>query len=428
MSCITGAHIGGGTPSDEGTGKMIECEGSNHAAGTQGHAPDAPAAWRVRMECPRCEWSSEVNLCAPRVRFIRRGAHAMTCYDCGSVMPWADMWQSVEQLETLPRIGRAEPVTSPAVASSAELVAAFVEYLEARQQAAGTIKLRRRHLEELAAALPSLATATPEQLDEWARARAEHLAPATVNSLIKSVRAFYRWADRFGIVRPNPTTLLDLLPNPHRMGRTVSDDQLAAVLAEAPPEVRAMLLLGRLGGLRLTEIATLRVDARVGDWLTIVGKGSKQRRVYIVPGLADALDAITTPGESYYFPARPRGSVERIAGGRWRVRGRAQGEQFAAPHTFSTEAEARAWLAETVSESAGHLHPHAVHKIIRRHAAINPHALRHAAGTAAYRASKDLRATQAFLGHSSPSTTAIYVHVAEDDLRAVTEAGALRGI
>lgn len=408
---------------------MIECAGSNHATGTEGHDADAPATWLVSMECPHCGWHADVNLCGPRVRFIRHGVHTMTCYDCRAVMPWAEMWRSVEPLEVLPRIGRTEPVISPSVATSAELLDAFIEYLESRQQATGTISLRRRHLAELAAAIPSLATATPEQLDEWVRGRAGHLAPATVNSLIKSARAFYRWADRFGVIRPNPTTLLDLLPNPHRMGRTVSDDQLARVLEHAPDDVRAMLLLGRLGGLRLSEIATLRVDARRGDWLTIVGKGNKQRRVFIVPELAAALDAITAPGETYLFPARPRGSVEQIPGGRWRVRGRAQGQTFTAPGTFGTEAQARAWLAaEFGTVGGGHLHPHAVHKIIRRHAAINPHALRHAAGTAAYRASKDLRATQAFLGHSSPNTTAIYVHVAEDDLRAVAEAGALHGI
>lgn len=408
---------------------MVECEGSNHATGTEGHDAEAPAAWRVRMECPYCGWHAEVNLCGPRVRFIRHGAHTMTCYDCRAVMPWSEMWQGVEPLEVLPRIGRVEPVASPAVATSADLIDAFIEYLGSRQQAAGTIKLRRRHLGELAEAVPSLATATPEQLDGWARGRAGELAPATVNSLIKSARAFYRWADRFGVVRPNPTTLLDLLPNPHRMGRTVSDEQLATVLERAPDDVRAMLLLGRLGGLRLSEIAALRVDARQGDWLTIVGKGNKQRRVFIVPELADALDAVAAPGETYVFPARSRGSVEQIPGGRWRVRGRAQGQTFTAPGTFDTEAEARVWLAAELGEAGpGHLHPHAVHKIIRRHAAINPHALRHAAGTAAYRASKDLRATQAFLGHSSPSTTAIYVHVAEDDLRAVAEAGALHSV
>jgi site-specific recombinase XerD len=49
--------------------------------------------------------------------------------------------------------------------------------------------------------------------------------------------------------------------------------------------------------------------------------------------------------------------------------------------------------------------------------------LRHRAGTTVYqRTGHDLRLTQVFLGHSDPSTTAIYVHVNDDDLRAASEA------
>lgn len=405
---------------------IIECDGNKHASGSQGHNASAPASWLVHMRCPQCGWAATANLCTPRVRFIRQGVHTMTCYDCAAVMPWHAMWGVIEPLDTLPRIGAVEPIAGTATLDDDQLIAEFVAYLESRQQAVGTIKLRRHHLHELARTHANLSTVTPEQLDDWVRGRSRELAPATVNSFIKSARAFYRWADRYGVVRPNPTTLLDLMPNPHRMGRTVSDDDLDLVLVDAPADVRAMLLLGRLGGLRLSEIAALRLDARNGEWLTIIGKGNKQRRVFIVPELADALDAITMHGSSYFFPARRRGSIEQIPGGRWRVRGRSTGQAFSAPATFETEAQAEAWLSTHLGTQSDHLHPQTVHKIIRRHAGINPHALRHAAGTAAYRASKDLRATQAFLGHSSPNTTAIYVHVGEEDLRAVAEAGAQR--
>lgn len=357
----------------------LQCEGSNHRAGSQGHEVDAPAAWHVTMRCPSCDWQYAVNLCAPRVRFIRSGTFTMTCGECGVCVPWARMWREVTALaDFVPRIGVAEPVASAADVSPATLVSEFVAYMESRQQSPGTIRLRRRHVEELRAEFANLDTVTPDELDAYMRERSRHVKPATINSMIKSIRAFYKWADRYGVIRPNPTTLLDFLPNPHRMGRIVSDEALASALAVAPANVRAMLLLGRLAGLRLSEIAGLRADARSGDWLTIIGKGDKQRRVYIVPELARALDAIAPDGE-YYFP----GATD------------------------------------------GHMHPQSVHKIIKRHAGINPHALRHAAGTAAYRASKDLRATQAFLGHADPGTTAIYVHVGEDDLRSVAEAGAM---
>lgn len=357
-----------------------QCIGSNHAAGIQGHDSTAAAEWHVGMQCGSCGWSLEVELCAARVRFIRRGEYTMTCPQCGQTVPWREMWSTVEPLIDIPRIGREVAVQAVTAADSRDLVAEFRSYLESRRRAAGTIRLRVRHIEWLSREYPVLAAVTPEQLDAWTRAQSQGRKPATINSIIKSIRVFYAWADRFGVVRPNPTVLLDLLPDPHRISRTVDDDALQVVLRTADDRLRAMLLLGRLAGLRLSEIATLPTSARRDDWLTIIGKGDKQRRLFIVPELAAALDALE-PAGGYYFP-----------GG-----------------------------------TDGHLHPQSVNKIIRKGAGVNPHALRHAAATNAYRATHDLRATQAFLGHANPNTTGIYVHVDDDALQMVASAGADRG-
>jgi len=44
---------------------------------------------------------------------------------------------------------------------------------------------------------------------------------------------------------------------------------------------------------------------------------------------------------------------------------------------------------------------------------LSNHALRHSAGTLAYRYSKDIRAVQDMLGHASPTTTARYAHIVD---------------
>ena len=135
-----------------------------------------------------------------------------------------------------------------------------------------------------------------------------------------------------------------------------------------------MLQLARLGCLRLTELTTLlHTDDRTGAWLTITGKGSKQRRIALHPDLAATLTELERrQGAGWYFPG-----------------------------------------------TRGHLHPQSVHKIIVRACGHNPHSLRHAGATAAYRATRDLRAVQAMLGHASMAVTQRYLHVDEDGLRAV---------
>lgn len=359
-----------------GTTLEVDCQGAGHVTGVQGHDPDAPATHHVDMGCV-CGWALRVALCGARVRVIRASQCTMTCPGCGAVRPWREVWRDVTPIE-LPRIGQAEPV-AVAPRTSDDLITAFERYLESRRRAPGTIRMRVRHVKQLGSAVPSLDAATPEQLDSYMRERGEGRAAATVNSEIKSLRAFYGWADRFGLIRPDPTTLLDLVPNPHRMGRTVSDEEVSRILRDASPRLRALVSLGRFGGLRLSEMTTLHTSARAGDWLTIIGKGSKQRRIFMAPALRAALDAITPPDRGFYFP-----------GG-----------------------------------TDGHMHPQSVNKIIRREAGINPHALRHAAGTAVYRATGDLRAAQTFLGHATPGTTSIYVHVEESTLMEATRAGAV---
>jgi site-specific recombinase XerC len=44
--------------------------------------------------------------------------------------------------------------------------------------------------------------------------------------------------------------------------------------------------------------------------------------------------------------------------------------------------------------------------------------LRHRFATKAYQGSKDIRAVQELLGHSSPATTAVYTLIEDDDLAA----------
>lgn len=60
---------------------------------------------------------------------------------------------------------------------------------------------------------------------------------------------------------------------------------------------------------------------------------------------------------------------------------------------------------------------------IKRVSGLNPHSLRHRAGTAAFQGTgNNLRVAQEFLGHASVATTQRYVHVTREDMRRAAEA------
>lgn len=251
----------------------------------------------------------------------------------------------------------------------------FQIHLHAASKSAGTIKKRLYDLRRMNQIVP-LQEVTRDSIEQTLAAN-RHLAAETRRGFLASLRMFYTWAHETGRLDTNPTTGIGTIPIPHRYPRVAPDDAIASALRRVPLDVQAMILLARYACLRLTELTELPQLAREGERLRVIGKGNKERIVYLHPHLKSTLIQIEQqqPGK-YYFPGR----------------------------------------------FGGAMHPMSVNKIITRETGWNPHSLRHAGATAAYRATRDLRAVQVMLGHASLATTQRYLHVDEDGLRAVAAA------
>lgn len=259
----------------------------------------------------------------------------------------------------------------------ATLILRWRVHLRAKKLTDRTIRIRTYYVERLAKRTP-LRDATIDDL-EHILASSDY-APETLKSIRASWRGFYSWAHRQGHLPANPADELAPIRVPASVPHLAPDNAITTAAAKAEPQTRAMLLLARLACLRLNEIATLHTDCRNGDWLTVIGKGGKERRLYLHPDVRQALQTLEhTQGSGYYFP------------GRW----------------------------------TGHLHRETVYRWIRDACGHNPHSLRHAGATAAYRSTRDLRAVQEMLGHSSMAVTQRYLHLDDDSLRAVGLATAL---
>jgi integrase len=254
-------------------------------------------------------------------------------------------------------------------------VSDHLEYLRLRGRSQGTIDARRRALARLAAALPCpLLEALPEDLLAW-RARMR-LGADAIRGYVSHAHQFYAWAAGAGLLEHNPAAGLPVPPKGRRLPRPISERDLMAALAAAPPRIRIWLVLAAWCGLRAKEIALLRreniLDHARPPVLVVAADATKGHSERIVPLALFAQDEIALarlPASGYAF--------RRLDGkpgpnGPW-----------------------------TVSKACNsHLHDCGI--------AATLHQLRHRFGTQAYHHERDLRAVQELLGHQSPATTAGY--------------------
>ncbi|MGN6272278.1 MAG: site-specific integrase [Protaetiibacter sp.] len=265
------------------------------------------------------------------------------------------------------------------------LMGDFRRHLRARGLADGTVVQRLIHMEFLHSNFTDVLAVTTEQLESLlSRRRYTHSAESR-RSMRSSWQRFYAWAYTSGRIDYDPAAHLLPIRLPRQVARLAPDDAVLHGLNGASASERAMVLLGRLAGLRLTEITTLHMKHREGASLRITGKGGHTRIVPIGRELVEALEHLERMQEpGFYFPGR--------------------------------------------DDPSTHMHAQSVGKTIKRVTGCNPHSLRHAAATTAYERTKDLRGVQAFLGHTTLVATERYVHVRAEQIRVVAEATSLEGV
>lgn len=186
--------------------------------------------------------------------------------------------------------------------------------------------------------------------------------------------------------------------------RLVSDDEVVRLLEACerlptPKEIalaHAMISVLVYAGLRRQELLDLHVsDVNVNEGALLVrsGKGSKSRRVFLCCACRDALR-------------------EWIA-----VRQKDCRHDYLWAHDRSRRIaeDGIANLLKRLKSIAG----------LREHDNIQPHSLRHNCATRLMKNGASLSGIQSFLGHTNVSTTQIYLHVDEEQLRSIAELTAI---
>lgn len=243
-------------------------------------------------------------------------------------------------------------------------------------------------------------TATTQDLRAFVAQIGEKLSSRSVARVFSAVRGFYRYLLVAGLREDDPVqgvripVPFEVLPKALSVSEVMM--LLDSVGREGPANLRDRAMLETLygSGLRISELISLELDdieIEVG-WLTVTGKGRKQRRVPTSSTAREALSEYVQWGRPW-FGDRQRGTkshhlILNARGGPLTRQG--------------------AWLVLKGRARA-----------VGLESRFTPHVLRHSCATHMVEAGADLRVVQELLGHSSVTTTEIYTKVSMGHLRDV---------
>jgi len=288
--------------------------------------------------------------------------------------------------------------TSPEI-----LLDAFRHHLEARDRSPHSIRAYLSDLRQFAAWFAdhtgepfTLDAVTEYDVRDWRDHLAAKTKPATVNRKLAALSALYRWAGETGRTDRDPTRYVNGVAQQPTAPKALSDQALRRILRQARRSGKkrdvALLELLAATGLRASEVAGLTVgDLELNErsgWVTVRGKGRKQRRVPV--------------------HARARRALREYLEER--------GDDVAPDEPLF------------LSQKGGPITPYAVWYTVKKYARlagvedVSPHTFRHTVATRLVRdPAVDLVTAATFLGHARLDTTARYSRPSEEDLAEAAE-------
>lgn len=260
---------------------------------------------------------------------------------------------------------------------------------------AGEQGLTRWHAIELKHLIAFLQHERARPLADEPKESTRRLSSESVYLEIAALRAFYRFAENEKLLPANIAENLSLPRRWKRLPKALSNQQIDKLLTPEKPATpsslcdQAILELAYASGLRLAELRGVRLEQLhlEAGFVTVIGKGNKER---VVPVGSKAVDAINR----YIDVGRPKLVTARSPANVFLTQ---RGTPFA-HSTMWARIKRRVRLAGIDAN-------------------ITPHMLRHSFATHLLEHGADLRVIQELLGHANISTTEVYTHVTGNRLR-----------
>ncbi len=233
---------------------------------------------------------------------------------------------------------------------------------------------------------------------------------ATRARKISSIRVFFNYmCNKKGLIEKNPAQNLETPKLDKRIPKYLTLDDSKKLL-EAVKDIDdrnnerdyAIITLFLNCGMRLSELVGINIkDINFNDQkLNVIGKGNKERTIYLNTACMDAINK--------YLAVRPHDKVQYDS----------KDALFLSERRERISNRTVQYIVKKELKKAGlDTNKYSVHK------------LRHTAATLMYKyGNVDIRALQELLGHESISTTEIYTHVDNTQIRNAVESNPLANI
>ena len=240
-----------------------------------------------------------------------------------------------------------------------------------------------------------------------------HSKATTRARKISTIRIFFNYlANKASLIEINPAQNLETPKLDKRLPKYLSLEDSKRLLDVASHEDNrnaerdyAIITLFLNCGLRLSELVGINVkDIDFSECkLNVIGKGNKERTIYLNKACMNAL--------TEYLDVRPKEGIKHD----------------------KKNSEKALFLSERKERISNRTVQYIVYKELELAGLdtrkYSVHKLRHTAATLMYQyGNVDIRALQELLGHESISTTEIYTHVSNDQVRSAVERNPLANI
>ena len=232
---------------------------------------------------------------------------------------------------------------------------------------------------------------------------------STRSRKVSSLRVFFNYLSKKEIIKINPAQNIETPKQEKRLPKYLTLDQSKKLLEASENENNrnkerdfAITTLFLNCGMRLSELVGINIkDIRFEECqMTVIGKGNKERTIYLNKACMNAINE--------YLAVRPKEGVKKDNKDSDKALFLSERNQRIGKRTVQEIIYKELKLAQIDTDK------YSVHK------------LRHTAATLMYQyGNVDIRALQQLLGHESISTTEIYTHVSNEQVRNAVESNPL---